>query len=203
MSRFLPWALLALVAGAGVAGYCTRSDAVQAAEARVDSAEAVSDSLRAAVAERDRLAARTLDSLARARSRVDTAIVVVDRTRERAQAVRDSILASLEHDTGPLAGAIAAVDSACDERIRLCERRTAIADSTASVWRVRFDEERGLRFAIEDEVAAKDGLIRELRKRDLSLFGLELDVTCGPLVGVGATTAGLDAMAGVGCAVGR
>lgn len=74
---------------------------------------------------------------------------------------------------------------------------------------------------LETRVTSRDGVILELqgalevskaesvewerlfRKKDISILGLKLEVTCGPQAGVGYGSKGPDVFVGAGCTVGR
>jgi len=158
-----------------------RADSLAEVKAKVDTV-AAKDSVRTVVIIRE--IEREVDSaIADARSPQDSLRKALPR---RLQPVFDRMLGSYE-------SALAGKDSI------IAEERESLAFARDRI-RVRDSEILNLQDGWDHEKE----LVRELEKPDINLFGLGLEFTCGPQVGLGFVTPGEPgAYIGIGCTVGK
>ena len=158
-----------------------RADSLAALKGKIDTV-AAKDSVRTVVIIRD--LERQVDSaLADARSPQDT--------------LRAALPARLRPRFDLMLGSYEAANISKDSIISE-ERET----SELLRDRVRVRDLENL--ALQDGWDAEKALRKEIEKPDISIFGLGLELTCGPQVGIGFVTPGQGgAYVGVGCTVGR
>jgi len=158
-----------------------RADSLAELKAKVDTV-AAKDSVRTVYIIRE--IEREVDSaIADARSPQDSLRKALPR---RLQPVFDRMLGSYE-------SALTGKDSV------IAEERESLAFARDRI-RVRDDEILNLQDGWDKEKALR----KEIEKPDINLFGLGVEFTCGPQVGLGLVTPGeLGAYFGIGCTVGR
>lgn len=213
------WAVsgLVLIAVGGWAHSCIAPRDDEAQRAAEDSLAQAKERL----ADRERAiknlseAMRQVDSTSRADS-AETVVIVreaeiqVDTALATARAAADTVRIVLEEvypdvlDTfDRLLGGFGSALAAKDTIIGRAEQRES---QLLARIRIRDTALDTLAAALEDSKVATrhaEEALRLAKRRDVNLFGLRLDVACGPTVAAGVGTRGPDVLVGIGCSVGR